>query len=620
MSIDKKIFDEVAQKRLSYLNNSYVTEIIKKYAELCRPTKITVLDDTEESLEYVKALAVKNLEEKKLKTDGYSIHYDSYYDQARDLLNTRVMLPKGEKLSESIKTIDKEAGLGEIFSALAGIMKNREMIVRFYCLGPTNSKFSIPAMQISDSAYVMHSEDILFRQGYKEFKRLKNKEDFFHFIHSAGKIKNGLSLDTNKRRVYIDTEGRRAFTVNSQYAGNSVGLKKLALRLAIVKAHKEGWLCEHMFIMGVRNKKDRVTYFTGAFPSACGKTSTAMLPGQSIVGDDIAYIRGDEKGFARAVNVEQGIFGIIRDVNSDDDALIYKALNSPGEIIFSNVLIKDDLPYWLGMGRRLPEEGINYSGKWYAGKKDENENEILPSHKNARYCIRIDTLENADENIDNPDGVPVNGFIYGGRDSDTSVPVCQSFSWQHGVFIGGGLESETTAAAIGKEGVRKHNPMSNIEFLTVPIGTYISNHLKFGEKLKNHPLIFSTNYFLKKNGDFLNAKGDKKVWLMWMEGKIHNEFEGIETPIGVIPKYEDLRELFKEILSKEYSEDEYEWGFSIRTKKLFEKLERLESILKKEEGIPEGFYTELRKQKIRLKNAKGFFKCDVISPSLIRKK
>ena len=220
--------------------------------------------------------------------------------------------------------------------------------------------FSLRALQITDSAYVTHSETILYRPGYEEFKKLNGSEDFFYFLHSAGRLENNVSVDIDKRRIYIDLEENTVYTVNNQYAGNSVGLKKLAFRLAIQKAHNDGWLAEHMFIMGVHGKPGRTTYFTGAFPSACGKTSTAMIPGQTIIGDDIAYLRtiNDE---IRAVNVEQGIFGIIQDVNPKDDALIYKALTTPRRLFF-NVLISDGVPYWLGMGMDPPDEGINYTG------------------------------------------------------------------------------------------------------------------------------------------------------------------------------------------------------------------------------------------------------------------
>ncbi len=474
--------DSKSQNILSTLNNSHVTNIINKYIEICKPDKVSVLNGTPASIEYIKKLALKSGEEQKLATKGHSVHFDGYEDQARDLLNTKVMISGKKKLYRAIKTIDREDGLKEVFRLLDGLMKGKEMFVKFYCLGPVNSAFSIPALQITDSAYVLHSEDILYRQGYDEFMRLRGENNFFHFVHSSGALEGHVSKNVDKRRVYVDLEDNRVFTLNTQYAGNSVGLKKLALRLAIQKACNEGWLCEHMFVMGVSpDNSERTTYFAGAFPSGCGKTSTAMVPGQKILGDDIAYIRPSSDGStAKAVNVEQGIFGIIRDINPEDDPVIYRAMNTPRELIFSNVLINQGNPYWLNMGKELPKTGVNYSGNWSEKNLDRDGNEILPAHKNARYTIRIDELENADRNMDNQNGVTLQAMVFGGRDPDTTVPVYKSLSWRHGVLIGLMIESETTAAALGTEGVKKHNPMSIVEFLTVSLGAYADNYLKFG--------------------------------------------------------------------------------------------------------------------------------------------
>ena len=617
MSIDKNILDEKSLAKLKALDNKHVMEIVEKYAGLCKPGKVTVLTDSEEDIDYAREIALKNGEEKKMKTKGHTIHFDGYNDQGRDLINTRVMLPKGKKLSKSTETIGRDEGLKEIMALLDGIMKGREMLVCFFCLGPANSKFSIPALQLTDSAYVAHSETMLYRPGYEEFRKLNGSDKFFHFMHSAGELDgNGNSKNTDKRRIYMDLEEGRVFTINNQYAGNSVGLKKLALRLAISKASKEDWLCEHMFIMGVHPEgKNRTTYFTGAFPTACGKTSTAMIPGQTIIGDDIAYIKPSEDGRAYAVNVEQGIFGIIADVNQKDDPLIYDALTKEGEVIFSNVLVKGGIPYWFGMGKELPKEGFNFSGEWHEGKKDAKGSQILPAHPNARYTIRISELENADENIGNPDGVPVSGFIYGGRDSDTNPPVIESLNWQHGVFMGAVIESETVTGTTDKAGMKKHNPMSNIEFLTVPLGVYIENHLKFGDELGNPPKIFATNYFLREDGKFLNSKLDKKVWLLWMEGRIHDEYSAIKTPIGLIPKYGDLKELFKQVFGKDYPKEDYEKQFSIRIAKLLERLDRIKAIYKEEDNIPEVLYRHIEQQRERLIEAREKFGKDVIKPS-----
>jgi phosphoenolpyruvate carboxykinase (GTP) len=607
--------DEESLKKIKEIDNKKVEKIVEEYVKLCKPKKVTVLTDSKEDIEYIRKLSLDNKEESKLAMEAHTIHFDGYYDQARDPKNTQILLPKGKTISKSINSMDRDEGLNEIHGLMDGIMKDKEMLVCFFCLGPLNSKFSIPALQLTDSALVAHSENLLYRQGYGEFKRINGSEDFFYFVHSAGELDQRMNCkNLDKRRIYMDLEENRVLTINNQYAGNSVGLKKLALRLAISKANKEDWLCEHMFIMGVHPPgKERVTYFTGAFPSACGKTSTAMILGQTIIGDDIAYIRPGEDGQAYAVNVEQGIFGIIEDVNAEDDPVIYKTLTTPRELIFSNVLVKDRKPYWTGMGQEVPEEGENHYGSWKKGDKDKDGKEISGSHKNSRYTIRISELENADEKTDDPEGVPVSGFIYGGRDSDTSVPVLQSLSWSHGVYTGAAIESETTAATIGEQGVRKHNPMSNIEFLTIPLGVYIENHLKFGESLDKCPLVFATNYFLKENGEFLNSKLDKKIWLLWMDCRVHNEFEAIETPVGFIPKYEDLKELFKAIFDKEYSKEEYEKQFSIRISNYLDKLKRIEKIYQGEEA-PDMFHKHIgqeRKRLIKLKERSGK---DTVSP------
>jgi phosphoenolpyruvate carboxykinase (GTP) len=601
------------KKKLEVLNNPYIIKRVKEAIELCQPEKVTVITDDPTEIQYLRELALKNKEEEELKLPGHTVHFDGYYDQGRDKGNTRYLLSHKVDWGIAVNSIDKEEGLTEIKSYFQGSMKGKEMLILFFSLGPTNSSFSIPALQITDSAYVAHSEEILYRHNYEGFKELKGTNQFFYFLHSAGRLKDNVSVDLDKRRVYIDLEENCVYSVNYQYAGNSVGLKKLAFRLAIQKAHQEGWLAEHMFIMGVHGKKNRTTYFTGAFPSACGKTSTAMLPGQTIVGDDIAYLK-KINGEVKAVNVEKGIFGIITDVNPKDDPVIYQALTSPREIIFSNVLVKDGIPYWLGMGRDLPQEGINYSGKWYQGKRDKEGNLIDPAHKNARYTIRLAELKNIDPEAENPKGVPIDGFLYGGRDSDTTLPVVESLSWEHGVFLGATLESETTAATLGKQGVRRHDPMANLDFISVPFAIYLENHLSFQKGLARVPEIFATNYFLKdEQGLFLNDKMDKKVWIIWAEGRVHDEWEAVETPVGKIPFYEDLKYLFKRELNKDYSQEEYIAQFSLRVDKYLAKMDRMKVVFAAT-NIPVLLVRELEQQIERLNKTKEKFEQTLLSP------
>ncbi|HIE25359.1 MAG TPA: phosphoenolpyruvate carboxykinase (GTP) [Anaerolineales bacterium] len=598
---------DIDKAKLDALENPKVWEDINRAIERMKPESVMVFDDSPEDIAKVRQLALENGEEQKMAMEGHTIHFDGIFDQGRDKAHTATLLPAGQTLSRGLNVIEREAGLTEIFELLDGAMEGKTMIVRFFCLGPTNSRFSILALQITDSFYVAHSEDILYRQGYEEFKNMEDKNDYFLFYHSAGELENNVTKNVDKRRIYIDPIENRVMSVNNQYAGNSLACKKLALRLAINKANHEDWLTEHMFISAFYPlDKSRRTYFAGAYPSGCGKTSTAMIEGATIVGDDIAYLREGAEGEMRGVNIENGIFGIIRDVNAKDDPLIYKAITEPKEMIFSNVLMsKEGKPYWLGMSEdvEIPTEGVNFSGEWKKGKKDANGKEIPIAHPNARFTLRISELDNADENYDNPDGVTIDGIFYGGRDSDTTVPIAESLNWEHGVFIGATIESETTATTLGAVGKRASSPMANMDFVIVPLSLYLTNHLKFGKKLKRCPKVFSTNYFIKDaEGKYMNEKTDKRVWALWAEGRVHGDYEAIETPIGLLPKYEDLKTLFDGAFDdRDYTQEEYNQQFSIRIDKYLAKLDRMEELYSVEENMPEEFWTVLKSQRAGLK-------------------
>ncbi len=599
-----KLSKESFEKLLA-LENSKVIDFVGEYVELCNPDSVFIRTDTLADSTYLREKAKALSEEKSLKIQGHTIHFDSPLDQARDKKNTKYLVSKDLKAQSYLNSLDYDQGTAEVRGILKDIMKGKEMFVCFFCLGPVDSDFSILAVQITDSSYVVHSEDILYRPGYEQLKKNKGQGEFFSFVHSAGVLENNVSKNVDKRRVYIDLENNLVYSVNTQYAGNTVGLKKLSLRLAIKKAYQEGWLAEHMFVMNVAREDGKKAYFCGAYPSMCGKTSTAMLQGESIIGDDIAYLRAKD-GKAYAVNVERGIFGIIKDVNPKDDPVLFESLTKQGEVIFSNILIDEDKEvFWIGKSKEVPPRGINYAGAWRPGQTNAEGGEITPSHKNARYTIRLKDLKNVDENLEKPQGVEVKGLVYGGRDSDTSVPVEQALSWQQGIITkAASLESETTAATLGKEGVRVFNPMANMDFLSIPLGKYIEANLGFAEKLTEEPLIFSANYFLRnKNGEFLNGIQDKRVWLKWMRLRSESSVKALISPTGLIPEYRDLKKLFKEILDKDYSEAEYVEQFTIRIPENLAKIERIKSIYKKLEGIPSGLFTELDAQSERLKEA-----------------
>ncbi|MEM4039563.1 MAG: phosphoenolpyruvate carboxykinase (GTP) [Thermoplasmata archaeon] len=596
----EKNFSKAEIEKIKAIENKKLYEFIDFYIQLLNPSSIFVVSSDKKDEEYIKNRAIEIGEEGKLSKEKQTYHFDNYYDQARDKENTRVLLPKEEDLP-FINVMERKKGIEEIHSLMKNQMIGKTMYIGFFSLGPLNSKFSELAVQITDSAYVMHSELILYRNAYEKFKNEPNLE-FLKFVHSQGELdERKTSINLKNRRIYFDLEGMTGFAVNTQYAGNTVGLKKPGFRITIYKAFKEGWLSEHMFLMGVNGPNGRVTYFTGAFPSMCGKTSTCTLPGERLVGDDLVFIK-PINGVARAINIENGVFGIIDGINKKDDPIIWDVLHSDSEIIFSNVLVSEGKPYWTGMGEQIPDKGINHSGEWWMGKRDSEGKEIPPSHKNARFTVRLSAFSNLDRKaLESEEGVEVGGIIFGGRDSDTCPPICEAYDWLHGVLKGAVIESETTAATLGKEGIRSFNPMSIIEFLSIDLGKYLQNYIEFGKKLRQKPKIFSVNYFLRdKNGKFLNEKTDKAIWLKWMELRVHNEVDAIKTPVGYIPKYEDLRNLFYKVQGKEYRIEDYEKQFTIRVPEILAKNERIMKIYENIKTTPKELFDEMKKEKEKL--------------------
>jgi phosphoenolpyruvate carboxykinase (GTP) len=605
----KKKCGDVHYKRLEALNNPALLDFVAKYAEDCEPDSVFVCTDSKEDAEYIKKMSLEKGEEKPLNIKGHTIHFDGITDQGRDPKNTKFLFEKGKEV-EGLLGIDREEGEKEIHGILKGMMKGRQMLVLFFSLGPVHSPFYIPAMQLTDSYYVAHSELILYRRGYEGFKKAK-PAGFFKVVHATGETENMISKNVDKRRIYIDLKMETVYSVNTQYAGNTVGFKKLALRLAIQKASREGWLAEHMFLMGVKGPWGRKSYFSGAYPSMCGKTSTAMVEGERIVGDDLAYLR-NVGGIAKAANVEEGIFGIIQDINPHGDPVIWHVLTTPGDVIFGNVLEENSAPRWLGDGRETPEKGINFSGEWFKGKKDDKGKDVPYAHKNARYSLGLESLKNCDSSLNDKNGVKLDGIVFGGRDSDTWVPVRESFDWNHGVAtMGASIESETTAATIGKEGERAFNVMSNMEFLSISIPKYLEEYIQFGKGLKKAPKIFACNYFLRdmQTGKWLNGVKDKRVWLKWMELRAHDDVDAIKSPAGFIPVYADLKKLFKNVMKKEYTLDDYNKQFMIRVPQNIAKIDRITNIYTDRiHGAPKLILEILKIEKERflaLKAAKG---------------
>jgi len=601
-------------EKLLEIRNERLLRWLAEVALTLEPSSIYVITGEPEDFDYVRRRALENREEIPTRYQLKTVHFDGPKDLARDRGNTRILVKGGAQIP-LINTLDREKGLAEVRELFRGIMKGREMYVAFFCYGPKGSPYTLLGVQVTDSAYVVHSELLLYRVCYDEFVRLGERAEYMRFLHSAGeRDENGWSKNTDKRRIYIDLEGSIVYSVNTQYAGNTVGLKKLALRLCVYKGYKEGWLCEHMFIVGVRGPGDRVTYFTGAFPAGCGKTSTALIA-DTVVGDDLAIIRNVD-GIPRAINPEVGMFGIIDGVNPVDDPEIYRILLDPGtEVVFSNILLTEDgEPWWNGRPEE-PRRGLSWAGPWWPGRRDENGKEIPPSHPNARFTTSIRYLEKLDPRIDDPSGVPVGGMIFGGRDSDTWVPVEEAFNWVHGIVTkGAALESERTTAVLGRAGEREFNPFAILDFLSISVGAFVELHIRFAEGLKYVPKIFGVNYFLRdERGSYLTEKRDKRVWLKWMELRVHNDVDAAEGPTGLIPLHQDLAKLFERELGKEYPEKLYEKQFTVRVNQHLAKIERVWRIYEQIPDTPRILFEVLREEKERLKRYRDLYG-EYISP------
>jgi len=559
---------------------------------------VYVTTGSPEDMEYVRKKSIELGEEKPLAMKDHTIHFDLPQEQGRIVDRTFYVVNDGEEVSVLAKKISREDALAYVKEHMVGIMRGMPMIIGFFSRGPAGAKLALPAVEITSSMYVMHSADILYRHCYERFDEQVEKSGLFLTnVHSQGPNR---PEDLPNARVFMDRSWLTTYSTFCTYAGNTLLLKKGNHRFAVDLATYYGngrELSEHMFITGMRDESGRITWFAGAAPSGCGKTTTAMA-GTDFVGDDLAQIWIAEDGTCRAINPEQGIFGIVQDVNWEGDPYLMKALRREGaEVIWSNVLVDEKgVPHWVGNGEKHPERGVNFQGEWHKGKKDENGNEIPLSHPNARCTVRCTAIENYNaEYGQSPEGVPVKVITYSGRDSDTMPPIYVGKNPDHGVVIGASIVSAATATEVGAKGVRRQ-PWANAPFIPGPLADYMRSQFEFfnnpGFTEEGRPIIAGINYFLThgarggEGAELLGEKRDVKVWLMWLAKFAHGEVEGIETPIGYIPKYEDLKELFAKLIDKEYPRELYDKQFSIYVDNIQARIDLQREAFAKEKNLP----------------------------------
>jgi len=613
----EKRCDKENQIKLNRIKNEEALLKIANTISMINPDSIFVHTGSDADLKTVRETSIKMGSERPLAMKGHTIHFDLPEEQGRVVDKTLYIVNEDEEVSSLARKIIRKDAYEHVKKYMTDIGKGKTLLIGFFNRGPIGAKASIPALEMTTSPYVMHSADILYRHVYDRFdEECTRRGEFFTNVHSEGP--NRLE-DLPNARVFMDRSWLTTFSMLFTYAGNTLLLKKGNHRFAVdlaVYFGQEKELSEHMFITGMRGKGGRKTYFAGAAPSGCGKTTTAMV-GTDFIGDDLAQLWIADDGTLRAVNPECGIFGIVQDVNREGDPYLMRVMRGEGyEVIWSNVLIDEtDTPHWVGDGDDIPKKGVNYMGEWQPGKVDANGKPIPMSHPNSRATLANSTIENYNGvDAEDPKGVEIKVITYSGRDADTMPPVWVAGNVDHGVIIGASVLSEATATEVGVKGERPQ-PWANEPFIPGPLGHYMDAQFRFfnSARLKNKPIISGLNYFLThgaRGGEgkkLLGEKRDVKVWLGWLELRANGEVGAIETPIGFIPKYEDLKKLFSGI-GKEYPRDLYDRQFSFYVDNIIARIDLMEESYRKEKDIPQKafeIYNEQRKGMEALKAKYG---------------
>ena len=608
-AIFKEKMDEENLEKIAKIKNEEALLKIANAIAMCKPDHVFVNSGHPTDVEKIKSMSIEKGEEQKLAMKGHTIHFDLPAEQARIIDRTFYIVNPDEKISTLAKKTLRDDAYAYVKDNMVGIMQGKTMFVGFYSRGPIGAKASIPAVEISSSTYVMHSGNILYRNVYDDFDAEAERAGLFYTnLHSEGQNR---PEDLPNARVFMDRSWLTTFSTYCTYAGNTLLLKKGNHRFTVDIAtyYREGEeLSEHMFITGLTGPGNRKTYFAGAAPSGCGKTTTAMV-GTDFIGDDLAQLWLADDGTVRAINPEKGIFGIVKDVNLEGDPYLMEALRQEkAEVIWSNVLLSDrGVPFWEGSGEDIPPKGVNYQGEWWEGKLDDYDEPVPVSHPNSRCTLACKAIDNYNEEMaEDPAGVPIKVMTYSGRDSDTMPPVWVAKTPDEGVVIGASVVSAATATELGATGVRRQ-PWANAPFIPGALGDYMLAQFKFFNSSKlsedGSPIMAGLNYFLtheSRGGEghgLLGEKRDVKVWLGWLERRAHGDVEAIDSPIGYLPKYEDLKNLFKSTIDKEYSKELYNMHFSLYLDKLIHRIDMQSEAFSKDEKIPDRLFEVYEEQR-----------------------
>jgi phosphoenolpyruvate carboxykinase (GTP) len=509
---------------------------VEEAAKLTKPEGVVYCDGSE--AEYQRMIArmlsagdTCTLNEKTF--PNCHLHRSSPNDVARTEHLTFICSPEKEDAGPTNNWMEPVAAKQKVGALLDGAMRGRTMYVVPYVLGPVNSPISKVGVEVTDSPYVVASMRIMSRMGKAAMDRLGASSEFVPGLHSLG------DLDPQRRFIMHFPQEKLIWSVGSGYGGNALlGKKCFALRIASVMAREQGWMAEHMLILGLESPDGKVTYMAAAFPSACGKTNLAMMvsalesQGYRVwtVGDDISWMKIGEDGYLHAINPEAGFFGVAPGTGMKTNQNVMGALHK--NTLFTNVAMTADRePWWEGIGSEAPAGLLNWKGEAWDPSRG------TAAHPNARYTVPARQSPSISPKWEAPEGVPISAFIFGGRRARVAPLVYESFDWQHGVFVGASMASETTAAATGDVGITRRDPMAMLPFCGYNMADYFGHWLEMGKKIPKPPRIFHVNWFRKgADGKFLwPGYGENVRVLKWILERVEGRGARQETPIGYVP-------------------------------------------------------------------------------------
>ena len=561
---------------MSLTKNQNVLKWVDEMVALTKPDKVVWIDGSKEQLDALREEAIATGEMIKLneeKLPGCLYHRTKPNDVARVEDRTFICTRNEADAGPTNNWCDPKEMYAKLTPMYDGVMKGRTMYVIPYSMGPIGSSLAKVGVEVTDSIYVVLNMEIMTRMGKAAFDNLGDtSNDFVRGLHSKADV------DPEKRYIVHFPEDNTIWSINSAYGGNVLlGKKCFALRIASFQGKNEGWMAEHMLILGLEKPDGDIKYITAAFPSACGKTNLAMLippegykkKGYKVwtVGDDIAWLKPGKDGRLYAINPENGFFGVAPGTNEKSN---YNALESTKKnTIFTNVALNNDdmTVWWEKLTKNPPVNATEWKGEKVNGPEFVANGGKL-AHPNSRFTAPAVNCPCISKEFNNPEGVPISAIIFGGRRAKTTPLVYQSFDWNHGTFVGSVVSSETTAAATGAVGVLRHDPMAMKPFCGYHMGDYWGHWLEMGEKLgEKAPKIFNVNWFKQdENGNFIwPGYGDNMRVLDWIIKRCEGTVDAVETPIGYLPKKEDLNlegiedEVTPEILDELLAVDKDLW-------------------------------------------------------------